>query len=158
RDNITTFYGKTSESRIADPDDPSRIFSWLICHSQDDKGNVIVYRYASENSGNIDRLRANERNLSDADRSCERYPKRILYGNFPPLLVEPDVANLSWRFEAVFDYGEGHYAAQPADAQGREYVNATPIADPTKWPARQDPFSRYRAGFGVRTYRLCRRV
>jgi hypothetical protein len=30
KDNITTWYGKTSESRIADPADPSRIFSWLI--------------------------------------------------------------------------------------------------------------------------------
>ena len=26
------------------------------------------------------------------------------------------------------------------------------------WPARQDPFSSYRPGFEVRTYRLCRRV
>jgi len=30
KDNITTFYGKSAESRIADPADPSRIFSWLI--------------------------------------------------------------------------------------------------------------------------------
>ncbi|MGH7846492.1 MAG: hypothetical protein ACREQW_15165 [Candidatus Binatia bacterium] len=27
RDNITTWYGKTSKSRIADPADPARIFS-----------------------------------------------------------------------------------------------------------------------------------
>ena len=42
-DNITTLYGKTAESRIADPADPTRIFSWLICQSYDDKGNAIVY-------------------------------------------------------------------------------------------------------------------
>ena len=26
------------------------------------------------------------------------------------------------------------------------------------WPVRRDPFSSYRSGFEVRTYRLCRRV
>src|SRR5713101_9434748 len=45
KDNITTWYGKTAESRIADPADPSRIFSWMICESYDDKGNVVSYRY-----------------------------------------------------------------------------------------------------------------
>lgn len=30
KDNVTTFYGKSAESRIADP---TRIFSWLICQS-----------------------------------------------------------------------------------------------------------------------------
>ena len=43
KDNITTWYGKTAESRIADPADPPRVFSWLICESYDDKGNAIVY-------------------------------------------------------------------------------------------------------------------
>ena len=30
KDNITTFYGKTSESRVADPQDLRRVFGWLI--------------------------------------------------------------------------------------------------------------------------------
>ncbi len=42
KDNISTWYGKTSESRIFDPQNPDHIFSWLICESHDDKGNVIV--------------------------------------------------------------------------------------------------------------------
>src|SRR5439155_882351 len=54
KDNITTFYGKTEESRIANPDDASQIFSWLICQSYDDKGNAIVYKYRGENSDGID--------------------------------------------------------------------------------------------------------
>ena len=33
----------TPDSRIADPADPRRIFSWLICETYDDRGNVIVY-------------------------------------------------------------------------------------------------------------------
>src|SRR4051794_19158765 len=73
RDNITTLYGKTEESRIADPDDPSsRIFTWLICESYDDKGNAAVYEYAAENDKNIDRAQANERNRV---RSANRYLK-----------------------------------------------------------------------------------
>ena len=48
KDNITTFYGKTEASRIANPEDPSQIFSWLICQSYDDKGNAIVYKYKAE--------------------------------------------------------------------------------------------------------------
>jgi len=42
KDNITTLYGKTDESRISDPSDKSRIFSWLICQTYDDKSNIIV--------------------------------------------------------------------------------------------------------------------
>src|SRR5213593_2002601 len=53
RDNITTVYGKDSNSRIFDPTDvspvnPTRVFSWLICGSYDDKGNAIIYEYAAE--------------------------------------------------------------------------------------------------------------
>ena len=52
RDNITKIYGKTSQSRIADPADPdpvhpSRIFRWLISESFDDKGNVVKYEDAA---------------------------------------------------------------------------------------------------------------
>ena len=53
KNNITTWYGKTAESRIADPTDSTRILSWLICESYDDKGNVIIYKYKSEDSARI---------------------------------------------------------------------------------------------------------
>ena len=62
KDNITTFYGKTEESRIANPEDPSQIFSWLICQSYDDKGNAIVYKYKAENSDGIDLAQVHENN------------------------------------------------------------------------------------------------
>jgi Salmonella virulence plasmid 65kDa B protein len=55
RDNVTTLYGKTAESRIADSDDPARIFSWLICQSYDDKGNAVIYEYVKENADDVDR-------------------------------------------------------------------------------------------------------
>jgi RHS repeat-associated protein len=169
RDNVTTLYGQDNNSRIFDPADPvpahpTRVFTWLICQSYDDKGNAIIYQYAEENDDNIDHTQANERNRV---RTTNRYLKRITYGNRTPnrdttAWQATDPAQLphdTWMFEVVFDYGEGHYAEDAADAQGRIFAQA--LIDPpagSAWPVRQDPFSSYRAGFEVRTYRLCRRV
>jgi Salmonella virulence plasmid 65kDa B protein len=69
KENVTTFYGETLESRIADPEDPTKVFSWLICQSQDDKGYAIVYSYAAEDSVNVDLSQANERNRLALSRS-----------------------------------------------------------------------------------------
>jgi RHS repeat-associated protein len=173
RDNITTLYGKTEKSRIADPADPSRIFSWLICESYDDKGNAIVYEYAAENDKNTDRAQANEHNRA---RTANRYLKRIRYGNRTPNRdanwnpTDPiQLPNEDWMFEVVFDYDEDHYeqldldAARPEDEQHR-FARASaspsrPWNDPDRpWAVRPDPFSSHRAGFEVRTYRRCRRV
>ncbi len=166
RDNITSWFGRTAASRISDPADARRIFSWLICQSHDDKGNVIQYGYKAENSTRIfenalgqDAPRACERNRSPLLRAAQRYLKRVRYGNikpyFPtltpdapwpePLGVDATDASADWHFEAVFDYGE-HDAAQPSPGDGG------------LWPTRPDVFSTYRAGFEVRSYRLCQRV
>jgi len=82
RDNVTSWYGKSSESRVANPNDANQIYSWLLCESHDDKGNVMIYRYKSEDSAGIDHFQAHERNRNDLSRSNQRYLKRILYGNF----------------------------------------------------------------------------
>jgi RHS repeat-associated protein len=165
RDNITTFYGKTEESRIANPDDASQTFSWLICQSYDDKGNAIVYKYKQENSDGIDIAQVHEKNRTSLSRSANRYLKRILYGNRPPnrdldTWGATDPTQISdWMFEVVFDHGEGHYTESASDVEGRIFAHAH--VDPpagSHWPVRQDPFSTYRTGFEVRTYRLCRRV
>lgn len=158
KDNVTTWYGKTAESRIADPADAGRIFSWLICESYDDKGNAVTYRYKPEDSVGIDFTQVNEANRnvrpgSPDVRSANRYLKRIYYGNRAPYLprLEPGspwpamADDNQWLFEVVFDYAE-HDQDTPQPAE----TNA--------WPVRSDPFSSYRAGFEVRTYRLCRRV
>ncbi|WP_217644950.1 SpvB/TcaC N-terminal domain-containing protein [Geodermatophilus amargosae] len=166
KDNITSWYGRTPESRLSDPVNASHIFSWLICQSHDDKGNVIVYGYSEEDSVRIfeDKLgnavvKAHERNRTTGSRSAQRYLKRIRYGNRPPYFpvleddapwpepqdaVAPDGSN-SWLFEIVLDYGE-HDVDVPTSSDIRE------------WPTRNDPFSSYRAGFEIRTYRTCRRV
>jgi RHS repeat-associated protein len=151
KDNITTWYGKTAESRVFDPADPSRIFSWLICESYDDKGNVIAYQYKAEDSGGVDLIQANERNRTDATRSANRYIKHIFYGNrnpyFPDLTATAPVAlPTDWCFQLVFDYGEHDLAAPVPQDTGQP------------WNCRSDPFSTYRPTFEVRTYRLCRRA
>ncbi|MFD7874399.1 SpvB/TcaC N-terminal domain-containing protein [Streptomyces sp. NPDC059766] len=150
RDNVTTWYGRTPDSRVADPDDLSHVFAWLVCASHDDKGNLITYGYKPENDEDVDLGRAGERNRQ---RRANRYPKRIRYGNHAPYLptLAPEAdwpalpADDQWYFELVFDYGE-HDATTPLpqDASG--------------WQARPDAFSTCRPGFEVRTHRLCRRV
>jgi len=162
KDNITTWYGRTAESRIVDPNDKSRIYSWLICESHDDKGNVIVYGYEKEDVERLvgyDLKQSHEKNRTNASRTSNRYLKRIRYGNhkpyFPQLLTdkpwpsppgaeEPD-GSKHWYFEVVLDYGE-HDKHSPTPKDQGQII------------CRNDPFSTYRPGFEVRTYRLCQRV
>lgn len=159
RENITTLYGKTAESRIADPDDPERVFTWLICESYDDRGNAIIYTYAAENDANIDQTQANERNRS---RAANRYLKHIKYGNLISRLVQPDLTEAQWMFEVIFDYDEGHYheiAPDPTRPQADQHPSVrASILPEHSWSVRPDPFSSYRATFEVRTYRRCRRI
>ena len=89
RDNITTWYGRTGESRIYDPSDRTRVFSWLICETHDDRGNVMVYRYRPEDSRNVAITALHERNRLNASRSANRYLERICYGNEARLFPGP---------------------------------------------------------------------
>ncbi len=161
RGNVTTRYGSASSSRIADPDDPAgRVFSWLISESYDARGNAIVYEYIAENDRNVDQTQASEQHRV---RSANRYLKTIKYGNSVPLYdpgtpasgQEPPRSDtpLTWHFEVVFDYGHSIYTAE----DDRHVLVARSNADPD-WPVRPDPFSSYRPGFEVRTYRRCQRV
>jgi RHS repeat-associated protein len=149
--NVTTIYGATSASRIADPADPSRVFSWLISATYDGTGNAAVYEYVAEDGAGVDTARPSERNRTARSRSANRYLKRIRYGNREPWRPGIDAIRAGqgphggWLFETVFDYGD-HRRDAP-----------TPRPD-RAWPARSDPFSTYRPGFEVRTYRRCHRV
>ena len=149
--NVTTVYGATADSRIFDPADPARVFSWLICVTYDDTGNAARYEYVPEDSAGVDVALPSERNRTARSRSANRYLKRIRYGNTEPW--RPDIGPIAagahlgggWLFEAVFDYGD-HRQDSPLPMPDRE------------WPARSDPFSTYRPGFEVRTYRRCHRI
>ena len=171
KDNILTLYGLDAEARIADPLRPDRIFSWLICETRDDKGNAVLYRYKAENGIGVDSGKSNEVSRgppAGAARTANRYLKRIHYGNRAPLLdngggrpfildkaaIEAQIAAAEWMFEVVFDY-QDHDPDSPAPRDD-EAVNAGALEFP--WATRPDPFSTYRAGFEVRTTRLCQRV
>jgi hypothetical protein len=151
RDNVTTLFGLDPNSRVADPDDPTRIFSYLICRTFDDKGNVAIYNYVGDDGQSVDVSQANEANRSDGIRRTQRYLKSIQYDNGAPYFpdwseegAEPALPE-EWRIRIVFDYGD-HHADPPSSVPDGE------------WPTRVDPFSTYRAGFEVRTYRRCRRA
>lgn len=157
-DNVLTLYGKDENSRITDPQNPNHIFKWLISETRDDKGNAILYEYKPEDGTGVNWSQAHERNRGEADdprRAVNRYLKRIRYANQetllnangrrPSFLTELQIHNTQWLFEVIFDYGE-HNSVMPMPG------------DVGDWHFRDDPFSSYRAGFEVRTTRLCLRV
>jgi RHS repeat-associated protein len=156
RDNVTTWYGRTGASRVADPADDRRVFRWLPCERHDDRGNAVTYTYAAEDGRGVDTATAPERHRTAAGRGAERHLTRVSYGNAAPYhpTLAPDgdwtgpddVAGQSWLFTVVLDYGDHQSPTAP-----------TPVPD-RDWPARADPFSTRRPGFELRTYRLCRRV
>ncbi|HWX43434.1 MAG TPA: SpvB/TcaC N-terminal domain-containing protein, partial [Blastocatellia bacterium] len=91
RDNVTSLYGRTPEARIADPENPDRVFQWMLERSWDDKGNAIVYLYKREE------LPSGRRRLSDRHRSETQpnlYLERILYGNRTPRFVTRETLDI----------------------------------------------------------------
>jgi RHS repeat-associated protein len=157
RDNVTTLYGLDASGppfasgRVFDPDDPRKIFTYLISRTWDDKGNVALYDYVHEDSRGVDPSAAHEANRTDPGRSVQRYLKSIRYGNVQPFFPswagdgQETPLPADWLYQIVFDYGD-HSAAAP-----------TPQSD-QPWAIRPDPFSTYRAGFEIRTYRRLARV
>lgn len=151
RENVLHVYGLDTSARVADPDDPERVFSWLLQETRDDRGNIVRYSYKREDGKGVLRSKVSEtsrfaRQTDGTYRfaaTAQQYLKRIQYGNRTPFSAA------GWLFEVVFDYGE-HDAASPHPDDR--------VAGSQDWPVRLDPFSSYRAGFEVRTYRLCRRV
>ncbi|MGX1787139.1 SpvB/TcaC N-terminal domain-containing protein [Bosea sp. NPDC055332] len=126
-ENLTARYGVTAEARIADPQYPTRIYSWLISDSCDALGNKIIYDYKREDGAGL-----------PAGANCaQSYVSAIRYGNYLDGTTERFAVNI------LFDYGE----------------YSPPSIDPAApWRLRSDPFSTYRPGFELRTWRLCRNI
>ncbi|SDA19794.1 RHS repeat-associated core domain-containing protein [Nitrosospira sp. Nsp18] len=144
KNNATFTYGKNKNARIADPDDETKIFEWLIEEAVDNKGNKILYGYKPEDAKNI------SNKIYDVNRSlhAKKYIQSIQYGNyFSGQLSEAE----KFAFEVVFDYGE-------YDLTGLDKPGSDPYRPVREWAERSDPFSRYRSGFEIRTLRLCRGV
>ena len=146
RDNVTTIFGKDENTRVSDPANSKRTFSWLIQERYDDKGNAVHFGYKEEDLANVSTQRISEAHRFSNGLFVNRHIKRIRYGNVSPHSMGDDLSDREdWLFDVVFDYGEQH--------------NDTPTPiDTAEWHGREDPFSTYRAGFEQRTYRLCQRI
>src|SRR5690606_8777610 len=96
RENVRSTYGTTETSRIADPADPTRIFTWLIDQTSDDRGNIVAFEYKQEDLAGVDieALEEHER-LAVTQAQAHRYLKRIYYGNSTPYVAE------NWHFEVL---------------------------------------------------------
>jgi hypothetical protein len=137
--NVTTLYGKGSNSRIFSPTDSDigflpRVFSWLICENYDSKGNAVIYTYKGEDSVGVDLSRACEFNRTDKTRAANRYLKSIKYGNRQPnrddtwMATDPTaLPEQTWMFKVVFDYGDAQIQCLPlaADSNGESMVSDT---------------------------------
>lgn len=149
-DDVVTIYGRdpSGTGRISDPMDTGRrTFAWLPEAKFDPYGNSQRFVYVRENAEGVDPARTFEHGLKHPVAFAQRYLKRILYGNTKPLSPDqPDPPDLRWLYEVVLDYGDHGDTASPRALPDRA------------WPMRSDPFSTFRPGFEVRTYRLCRRV
>jgi RHS repeat-associated protein len=145
--DVLTVYGLAADglSRIADPSDPARTWSWLPDAQYDPFGNVIAYDYVAEDLQSVDHTRACERGRAS---SAHRYLKSVRYANTKPIAFgSAEPAGNRWALSVVFDYGD-HADTGGAPDPGPSVV----------WPVRPDPVSAYSAGFDVRRRRLCRRI
>lgn len=155
RDNVATIFGRNANTRIADPENPAKIFQWLPEFSYDDKGNWIQYEYKTENLAKVPRALYEKNRINGLAIFTNQYLKRIRYGNHKPYYADASLwydpqapTDTTHFFEVVFDYGE-HDPDVP--------VPQVAANDP-KWDYRADAFSSYRSGFEIRTNRLCKRV
>ena len=145
--NVHTFYGETAESRITDPEDNSRVFEWKITRSYTDKGHVTLYKYKAEDFDDVP-MSSFEKNK--INRCTQTYIKEILYGNKSAWYEgDPELQTTDFMFRAVWDYGEHgdvNNILQNVDQETKT------------WGCRKDPFSTFRPGFEIRTYRRCERI
>ncbi len=149
KDNVHSYYGFTPESRISDPKDSKKIFEWLLCKTHDDKGSICVYQYKKEDFVGIE----NKLNEQYRRNNCtQTYLKTVFYGNKKPYYLGenlPQENEIDYMFKVVFDYGEHDIS---------ENIPKNIDQANEEWTCRKDPFSTYRSGFEIRTYRRCSRV
>lgn len=150
--NVVTIYGRSAATRISDPENTNKIFTWLPEFSYDDRGNWIEYRYKAEDLNQVPNSVEEKHRHNGLQRFSNRYLKRVRYGNAIPYIPDPNFAydpippeEDNCYYELVLDYGE-HNEAVPLPSEE------------VPWAIRKDAFSTYRSGFEIRVYRLCQRV
>jgi RHS repeat-associated protein len=182
-DNVTSLFGATAASRLADPSNDKRVYEWLLQETFDAYGNHSYCEYAADDPAlySNDGSGAHLPEIFEQRRmATQRYIRRICYGNLPEPLVDAQQRSITYAdgtlvghlrdgrryaFEVAFDYGDWdtptvlpHPAPFPADRL--ELFGANPELSTTGRPVplRTDRFSHFRAGFEIRTLRRCRRV
>lgn len=135
-DGSQTFFGKMAALTGGNND----TVAWMAQESISADGQHIYYAWAGASGGDL-------------------YLNAVYYGNpagdtelysLPPGL--PLLKN--WLFALVFDLGTD---AAP-DIQQKPQGLSNYIRDSSTWTERKDPFSRFDAGFEIRTKYLCRQV
>jgi RHS repeat-associated protein len=149
RDNSTTLYGWTDNTIISNPGDSTKIYEWLPEFVFDDKGNCCQYIYKKEDKVGFDDTLVHNLNRLKAGKITyiNLYLEKVIYGNKTPYKQFGDAFpnESDYLFKTVFDYGSTDYNTQPIDQLN-------------PWDFRLDAFSDYKAGFEIRTTRLCKRV
>ncbi|ROM74614.1 toxin [Pseudomonas brassicacearum] len=138
-------YGKSTTSRIADPQVPSRIAQWLLLEEVSPLGEHIYYEYKADPCPPD----------GPHDYSAQRYLQRLCYGNATAsetlyCFEVEDPTELAWHFHLIFDYGQ-----RPLELEEKPAWTAL---DENAWQLRSDPIHAYRYGFEVGTRRLCHQV
>ena len=148
KENVVSVYGRDTSARIAHPNDTQKVFSWYLQETYDAKGNLMRYTYLKENKDNVPSEVYESHRLNGNKAFNNLYLDKVLYGN--TVMYDPGNTSYStdWLFTLAFDYG--NYSTY--STSGGE------INPSSTWEVRQDTFSVYRAGFEMRTYRLCQRV
>jgi len=170
-DNVLTIYGGNPKARIADPDDPTKIFQWLISESFDDKGSAVVYRYKLEDGIGVDTGKASESHRFSLNTPVNTYLEQVQYCNAKTIdrqtiltAIDKSIAvetisegttpeshwseSKIWHMELRFDYHAESSDPLPANLNKLN----------KDWDVRPDPISSYNAGFEQRTYRRCKRA
>ena len=149
KENITTLFGWSANSVISNPEDTTKIYEWLPEFVFDDKGNCSQTIYKKEDSTGFDESSLHNRNRlkNGSITYTNLYPDKVLYGNKTPYKQFGDAfpAEADYLFQTVFDYGT-------TDSNTEAFDTLNP------WNFRTDAFSDYKAGFEIRTTRLCKRV
>ena len=149
KENTTTLFGWTDNSILANPDDAKKIYEWLPEFVFDDKGNCSQYIYKKEDEVGFDDSLVHNRNRLKGGKItyANLYIDKVLYGNKTPYNQFGDAFpnEADYFFKTVFDYGTTDYQTEPIDQMN-------------PWDFRPDAFSDYKAGFEIRTTRLCKRV
>lgn len=144
-DGSLHMYGKTEDSRVADPDDPLRVGIWLLCESMTPHGEHICYVYKADDQ-DPDPVH---------DYSAQCYLHQVLYGNFTASQdlyswTVDHLTDLDWHFHLLFDYGE-----RPVSLTEKPEYDGPSLRP---WLTRPDPFSAFGHGFEVGTRRRCEQV